>query len=72
MERGAPGGCVGTLIAKIGKIEQSYGPVALAIVDLALKGKKEEAIRFMGETRRMTRPAAMRKVAAVAAELGIR
>jgi methyl-accepting chemotaxis protein len=39
----------GALIAKIGKIEQSYGPVALAIVDLALKGKKDEAIVKMND-----------------------
>jgi len=37
------------LIAEIDKIEQSYGPVALAIVDLAVKGKKDEAIAAMNE-----------------------
>jgi methyl-accepting chemotaxis protein len=35
------------LIANIDKVEQAYGPVALAIVDLVLKGKKDEAIADM-------------------------
>jgi methyl-accepting chemotaxis protein len=37
------------LVADMKQIEQAYGPVALAIVDLALKGKKEEAIAKMNE-----------------------
>jgi len=43
----------------------------MRLYGLVRTGRKEEAIRFLGETRRMTRPAAVRKVAAVAAELGI-
>jgi methyl-accepting chemotaxis protein len=40
------------LIAEIGKVEQSYGPVALAIVDLAMQNKKDEAIaKVNGECR---------------------
>lgn len=35
---------VKALVADIEKIEQSYGPVALGIVDLAVADKKEEAI----------------------------
>jgi methyl-accepting chemotaxis protein len=35
------------LITEIDKVELAYEPVALAIVDLALKGKKEEAIAKM-------------------------
>ncbi|OWQ86913.1 methyl-accepting chemotaxis protein [Roseateles aquatilis] len=37
------------LVARIDKVEQSYGPVALDIVDLALRGKKEEAIVKMND-----------------------
>jgi methyl-accepting chemotaxis protein len=37
------------LVAEIDKIEGAYGPVALAIVDLALKNKKEEAIAKMND-----------------------
>ena len=35
---------VKTLVADLAKIEQSYGPVALSIVDLAMADKKDEAI----------------------------
>uniref|UniRef100_UPI00406D0CF4 methyl-accepting chemotaxis protein n=1 Tax=Rhodoferax sp. GW822-FHT02A01 TaxID=3141537 RepID=UPI00406D0CF4 len=35
------------LIGEIDKIEQSYAPVALSIVDMALQGKKDEAIAKM-------------------------
>ncbi|MGJ7506229.1 methyl-accepting chemotaxis protein [Variovorax sp. GT1P44] len=38
-----------SLVAEIDKVEQSYGPVALAIVDLALKGRKAEAIARMDD-----------------------
>ena len=37
------------LIDQIEKIEGQYGPVALAIVDLTLKGKKDEAIAAMND-----------------------
>lgn len=37
------------LVAEIDKVEQSYGPVALGIVDLALKGRKAEAIARMDD-----------------------
>jgi methyl-accepting chemotaxis protein-1 (serine sensor receptor) len=36
-------------IAKIDSVERAYGPVALKIVDLALKGDKEAAITDMNE-----------------------
>ena len=36
-------------VAAIVKVEQAYGPVALAIVDLALNQKREEAIKRMNE-----------------------
>ncbi|MDZ7922108.1 methyl-accepting chemotaxis protein [Rhodoferax sp.] len=35
------------MIGEIDKIEQAYAPVALSIVDMALKGEKEEAIAKM-------------------------
>ena len=35
---------VRALVAELAKIEQSYGPVALSIVDLAMADKKDEAI----------------------------
>jgi methyl-accepting chemotaxis protein len=37
------------LVAEITRIEHAYGPVALAIVDLALHEKKEEAIAKMND-----------------------
>nr|WP_315400327.1 methyl-accepting chemotaxis protein [uncultured Duganella sp.] len=37
------------LIAKIDGIEKSYAPVALGIVDLALQGKKDEAVARMNQ-----------------------
>ena len=37
------------LIGEIDKVEQAYGPVALAIVNQALTGKKAEAITAMNE-----------------------
>jgi methyl-accepting chemotaxis protein len=37
------------LIAQIDKVEQAYGPVALAIVNQVLAGKKAEAIAAMNE-----------------------
>jgi methyl-accepting chemotaxis protein-1 (serine sensor receptor) len=37
------------LVAEIAKVEQAYGPVALAIVDLALNNKREEAITRMND-----------------------
>ncbi len=37
------------LVAEIDKIEGAYGPVALAIVDLALQQKREEAILKMND-----------------------
>jgi methyl-accepting chemotaxis protein len=37
------------LVAQIDKVEKAYGPVALAIVDLALNNKREEAIKRMNE-----------------------
>ena len=37
------------LVTDMGKAEQAYGPVALAIVDLALHGKKDEAIAKMND-----------------------
>ncbi|CAH0351941.1 methyl-accepting chemotaxis protein [Aquabacterium sp. CECT 9606] len=38
-----------SLISEISRIEGAYGPVALAIVDLALHGKKEDAIVKMND-----------------------
>ncbi|MBC7992697.1 MAG: MCP four helix bundle domain-containing protein [Rhizobacter sp.] len=38
-----------SLIAEIGRVEQAYGPVALAIVDLALNQKNAEAIAKMND-----------------------
>ncbi|MFZ4285629.1 methyl-accepting chemotaxis protein [Variovorax sp. HJSM1_2] len=38
-----------SLVADIDKIEQSYGPVALAIVNLALNGQKDVAISKMND-----------------------
>jgi methyl-accepting chemotaxis protein-1 (serine sensor receptor) len=38
-----------TLVKEIDAIEAKYGPVALAIVDLALNGKRDEAIAKMNE-----------------------
>jgi len=35
-------------------------------------GKREEAIRFLQETRRMTRNEALKRVAQIAAELGMK
>ncbi|WP_369641603.1 methyl-accepting chemotaxis protein [Acidovorax sp. A79] len=35
---------VRALVAELAKIEQSYGPVALSIIDLAMADKKDEAI----------------------------
>jgi len=43
----------------------------MRLYGLVRTGKREEAIRFLQETRRMTRTDALRKVAAVAAELGV-
>ncbi len=37
------------LVAEISKVENKYGPVALAIVELAIKGERDEAIRRMNE-----------------------
>ncbi len=37
------------LVAEIVRVEQAYGPVALAIVDLALNHKQQEAITRMNE-----------------------
>jgi hypothetical protein len=37
------------LIAEIHKVEQAYGPVALAIVNLAVAGQKDKAIAAMNE-----------------------
>jgi methyl-accepting chemotaxis protein-1 (serine sensor receptor) len=37
------------LIAKIDAVEQSYGPVALKIVDFAFKGEKDAAVADMNE-----------------------
>ena len=36
-------------VAAIAKVEQAYGPVALAIVDLSLNQKREEAIILLNE-----------------------
>lgn len=36
-------------VSEITKIENTYGPVALAIVDLALKGQREQAIAKMND-----------------------
>jgi methyl-accepting chemotaxis protein len=57
-----------SLVAEMDKIESAYGPVALAIVDLALKGKKDEAIAKMNDE---CRPllAALVKTSAEFAEL---
>ena len=38
-----------SLVAAMEKVEQAYGPVALAIVDLALNNKKAEAVAKMNE-----------------------
>jgi methyl-accepting chemotaxis protein len=38
-----------SLVAGIDKVEQSYRPIAAAIVDLALAGKRDEAITRMNE-----------------------
>ena len=38
-----------THVSEISRIEGAYGPVALAIVDMALQGKKEEAIAKMND-----------------------
>jgi hypothetical protein len=43
----------------------------MRLYGLVRTGKREEAIRFLQETRRMTRSEAVKKVAAVAAELRI-
>jgi hypothetical protein len=43
----------------------------MRLYGLVRTGKREEAIRFLQETRRMTRNEASKKVAVVAAELGI-
>ena len=43
----------------------------MRLYGLVRTGNREEAIRFLKETRRLTRTDALRKVAAVAAELGI-
>ncbi|APW42461.1 methyl-accepting chemotaxis protein [Rhodoferax saidenbachensis] len=37
------------LVAEIDKVEQSYGPLALAIVDLVLNNKREQAITRMND-----------------------
>jgi methyl-accepting chemotaxis protein-1 (serine sensor receptor) len=37
------------LVADIGRVESAYGPVALAIVDLALKQQREQAIARMND-----------------------
>ncbi len=37
------------LVADIDKVEQAYGPVALAIVDLVLSGKREQAVARMND-----------------------
>ncbi len=37
------------LVAEINRVEAAYGPVALGIVDLALRGKKAEAVEAMNE-----------------------
>jgi methyl-accepting chemotaxis protein-1 (serine sensor receptor) len=37
------------MVAEVDRLEAAYTPVALAIVDLALKGKKEEAIAKMND-----------------------
>ncbi len=37
------------LVADIDKVEQAYGPVALAIVDLVLKNQREQAIARMND-----------------------
>jgi hypothetical protein len=44
----------------------------MQLYGLVRTGKKEEAIRFLQETRRMSRKEATKKVAVVAAELGAR
>ncbi|RZI82795.1 MAG: methyl-accepting chemotaxis protein [Rubrivivax sp.] len=36
-----------SLVAEIGRVERAYGPVALNIVDLALKGDREQAVAKM-------------------------
>lgn len=43
----------------------------MRLYGLVRTGKREEAVRFLQETRRMTRTDALRKVSAVAAELGV-
>lgn len=40
---------VKTLVGEIDKVEQAYGPVALAIVQLALQNKRDEAIARMND-----------------------
>src|SRR5450830_1672858 len=40
---------VKALVAEIDKVEQAYGPVALAIVQLALQNKRDEAIAKMND-----------------------
>ncbi|CAN5362863.1 methyl-accepting chemotaxis protein [soil metagenome] len=37
------------MVGEIDRLERAYGPVALAIVDLAVAGKRDEAIRMMNE-----------------------
>ena len=44
----------------------------MRLYGLVRTGKREDAMRFLQETRRMSRIDAAKKVAAVAAELGIR
>jgi methyl-accepting chemotaxis protein-1 (serine sensor receptor) len=37
------------LVGEIERVEKAYGPVALAIVDLALKGNRDEAVKRMND-----------------------
>ena len=37
------------LVADIARVESQYGPIALAIVELAIQGERDEAIRRMNE-----------------------
>ncbi|APW37570.1 methyl-accepting chemotaxis protein [Rhodoferax koreense] len=55
-----------TLVADIGKVEQAYGPVALAIVDLALSGRREQAISRMNDECRPLLAALVRATSAYA------
>ncbi|KQP17878.1 methyl-accepting chemotaxis protein [Pseudorhodoferax sp. Leaf267] len=54
------------LVADMARVEQAYGPVALAIVDLALRGQREQAITRMNDECRPLLAALVQATAAYA------